>query len=86
MKNKKIGLILTILTVIMLVIGTTYAFYQTLLTGEKISTLVTAAENPSHNDEGISTALGGITNGVSTLEMAAAYATIANDGTYIEPY
>ena len=51
----------------------------------KISTLVTAAENPSHNDEGISTALGGITNGVSTLEMAAAYATIANDGVYIEP-
>jgi len=51
----------------------------------KISTLVTAAQNYERNDEGISTALGGITNGVSTLEMAAAYATIANDGTYIEP-
>lgn len=51
----------------------------------KISTLVTAADNYERNDEGISTALGGITNGVSTLEMAAAYATIANDGTYIEP-
>lgn len=30
-------------------------------------------------------AIGGITNGVSPLEMAAAYASIANNGTYIEP-
>ena len=30
-------------------------------------------------------ALGGITNGVSTLELTAAYAAIANSGTYIEP-
>ncbi len=30
-------------------------------------------------------ALGGITNGVSTLELAAAYAAIANNGEYIEP-
>jgi len=29
--------------------------------------------------------IGGLTNGISTLEMAAAYATIANDGIYIEP-
>ncbi len=30
-------------------------------------------------------ALGGITNGVSTLELAGAYAAIANQGTYIKP-
>ena len=29
--------------------------------------------------------IGGLTNGASPLEMAAAYATIANDGVYIEP-
>ncbi|MBR2188599.1 MAG: transglycosylase domain-containing protein [Eubacterium sp.] len=32
-----------------------------------------------------SLALGGITNGVSTLELTAAYAAIANGGTYTEP-
>lgn len=31
------------------------------------------------------TALGGITNGVTNLELNAAYATIANGGTYVEP-
>ena len=30
-------------------------------------------------------AIGGFTHGISPLEMAAAYAMIANDGTYIEP-
>ncbi len=30
-------------------------------------------------------ALGGLTNGVTNLELTAAYAAIANDGTYIEP-
>ena len=30
-------------------------------------------------------ALGGVTHGITTLEMAGAYATIANDGVYIEP-
>ena len=30
-------------------------------------------------------AIGGLTHGVSPLEMAAAYASIANNGTYIEP-
>ena len=32
-----------------------------------------------------SLALGGLTNGASPLEMAAAYGAIANDGVYIEP-
>lgn len=36
-------------------------------------------------DNYLGLALGGVTNGVSPLEMAAAYATIANDGVYIEP-
>ena len=36
-------------------------------------------------DNYLGLALGGITNGISPLEMAAAYATIANDGVYIEP-
>ena len=36
-------------------------------------------------DKGLSLAIGGLTNGISPLEMAAAYGTIANDGVYIEP-
>ena len=36
-------------------------------------------------DESLALALGGLQNGVTPLEMAAAYATIANDGIYIEP-
>ena len=36
-------------------------------------------------DDSHSLALGGLTYGVSVLEMAGAYATIANDGVYIEP-
>ncbi len=50
-----------------------------------ISTLVTAEENPERNDESLAMVLGGITNGISPLEMAAAYAAIANDGVYISP-
>ena len=36
-------------------------------------------------DENLALALGGLDNGISPLEMAGAYATIANDGEYIEP-
>ena len=36
-------------------------------------------------DNNISLSLGGLTNGASPLEMAAAYGAIANDGLYIEP-
>ncbi|MBR3152532.1 MAG: transglycosylase domain-containing protein [Clostridia bacterium] len=35
--------------------------------------------------EGLSIGLGGLENGAYPVEVAAAYATIANDGTYIEP-
>ncbi|MCD7709451.1 MAG: transglycosylase domain-containing protein [Clostridiales bacterium] len=36
-------------------------------------------------DKNLGLALGGLTNGVTNLELTAAYATIANGGTYIEP-
>lgn len=36
-------------------------------------------------DENLNLALGGLDKGISPLEMAAGYATIANDGKYIEP-
>ena len=51
-----------------------------------ITSIVSSSEDPSKNDESIaSLALGGLTHGISPLEMAGAYATIANDGVYIEP-
>lgn len=50
-----------------------------------ISTLITAKENAEHNDENLSLVLGGATEGITPLEMAGAYATIANDGVYITP-
>ena len=37
-------------------------------------------------DEGLSIALGGLTNGVSPLQMSAAFRTFADDGIYREPY
>lgn len=36
-------------------------------------------------DESLPLALGGLDKGISPLQMAGAYATIANDGVYIEP-
>lgn len=36
-------------------------------------------------DNGLPLALGGLKNGISPLQMAGAYSTIANDGVYIEP-
>lgn len=38
-----------------------------------------------YTDKAAATAIGGITKGIYNLEMTAAYATIANNGTYIEP-
>lgn len=40
---------------------------------------------PGMSDISQSTALGGITRGITNLEMTAAYAAIANGGTYTEP-
>lgn len=39
----------------------------------------------SKKDENLALALGGLDRGISPLQMAGAYATIANDGVYIEP-
>ena len=39
----------------------------------------------SESDIAQATALGGITNGVYNLELTAAFASIANSGTYTEP-
>ena len=39
----------------------------------------------SQKDENLALALGGLDKGISPLQMAGAYATIANDGEYIEP-
>lgn len=39
----------------------------------------------SKGDEGLPLALGGVGEGISPLEMAGAYATLANGGVYIEP-
>lgn len=51
-----------------------------------ISTLVKSSENSKKNDSNIpAMALGGQLNGVTPLEMAAAYAMIANNGIYISP-
>lgn len=48
--------------------------------------IVTSVENRATNDENLSAlALGGMTKGLTPLEMTAAYGAIANNGTYIEP-
>ena len=48
-----------------------------------ISTLV---ESGKANDMGLSLALGGLTKGVSPLELTAAYGAFANQGIYIKPF
>ena len=51
-----------------------------------ITSLVKASEDPKSNDSNLAAmALGGQTKGVSVLEMAGAYAMIANNGVYISP-
>ena len=39
----------------------------------------------NEKDENLALALGGLDKGISPLEMAGAYSTIANDGVYLEP-
>ncbi len=52
-----------------------------------VTTLKKSSEVESSvpNDEHLSLAIGGLSEGISPLEMAAAYAAIANNGEYIEP-
>lgn len=42
-------------------------------------------EKLSYNDNSLSIALGGLTYGASTVEMASAYNSLANEGNYISP-
>lgn len=48
-----------------------------------ISTLV---DNGKYNDTNLAMSLGGLTKGVTPLEMAGAYAVFANNGLYVKPY
>ncbi len=49
------------------------------------TTLLSSTNASGHTDVNQSLCLGGITDGVTNLEMTAAYAAIANEGRYIEP-
>ncbi len=49
------------------------------------TTLVDRTDENGNTDKGLALALGGLTEGVSVLELTAAYAAIANNGVYIEP-
>lgn len=52
----------------------------------KGDSFVTAAENKVNNDENLSAlGLGGMTKGLTPLEITAAYGAIANGGVYLEP-
>ncbi len=44
------------------------------------------ADGKGYSDIGLPLALGGLTNGVSNIEMTAAFASIANGGVYNAPY
>lgn len=50
-----------------------------------ITTLLTGTDEQGLTDNTQSLALGGITKGVTNLELTAAYATIANGGVYTKP-
>lgn len=43
-------------------------------------------DGASYHDETFSTALGGMTLGVSPMDMTAAFSVMANEGVYVEPY
>ena len=47
--------------------------------------LSTLALNGSVNDRNLAMALGGLTSGVTPLEMASAYGVLANQGVHVEP-
>ena len=48
--------------------------------------ITSLVESGSKNDMGLSLALGGLTKGVSVLELTGAYQAFPNQGVYIEPY
>lgn len=49
------------------------------------TTLVDEVDSRGNSDRGLSTALGGLTYGVTQVEVTAAYASIANGGMYNKP-
>lgn len=49
-----------------------------------ISTLVLDGDN-AHNDKNFAITLGGLTRGVTPLELTSAYGTFANNGIYVKP-
>lgn len=49
------------------------------------TTLESGVNENGLTDRGAAISLGGITNGISTLELTAAYSTIANNGVYNKP-
>lgn len=46
---------------------------------------ITSQEGKTNDENLSSLGLGGMTNGLTTLEVTAAYGTIANDGVFVEP-
>ncbi len=48
--------------------------------------ITSLVESGSSNDLGLSLALGGLTTGVSPLELTAAYGVFANQGVYVKPH
>ena len=50
-----------------------------------VTTLYKHGENSKKDDESLPVAIGGLSDGISPLEMAAAYGCIANGGEYITP-
>lgn len=52
-----------------------------------VTTLVSPKDNPKRNDLNASAlTLGGMTRGISPLEMTGAYTALANEGVYMKPY
>lgn len=50
-----------------------------------ITSLISSKNSPKRNDENLSIALGGLTKGITPLELAGAYGAFANKGIYVEP-
>lgn len=50
-----------------------------------ITSFVSSKDNAKRNDENLSIALGGLTKGITPLELAGAYGAFANKGIYVEP-
>jgi penicillin-binding protein 1A len=50
-----------------------------------LTTLVDDSMNPRHNDMNLALALGGLTTGVTPLDLTRAYGTLGNMGTRVDP-